>query len=226
MPVIPDDRVGKITFCENHTTPWQAAATEIGTTTAAVTDLITKTTAARSAYNAQQAAQQTAKAATLTFNQAVDDMAAAAQAIIGQIRVKAATAGDSVYATAEIPAPATPSPIGPLGKPSDFTVELDQTGALNLKWKCSNPVGASGTVYQIWRRIGATGEFAYLGGVGGKKYTDLDVPPGSAQVQYQIQAVRSTSVGPFALFIVNFGSGASGVAEATVTEAAPARLAA
>ena len=110
-----------------------------------------------------------------------------------------------------------------LGKPSDFTVDLEQTGALNLKWKNTNPKGATGVVYQLWRRIGSEGEFTYIGGVGDKKYTDGDVPAGSAQVQYQIQAVRSTSVGPFALFIVNFGAGSSGATTASVVEGTPSR---
>ena len=58
-----------------------------------------------------------------------------------------------------------------------------------------------------------------------KKYTDNDVPGGTACVQYQIQAVRSTSVGPFALCVVNFGT-AGGGATATVVEGKPAKLAA
>ena len=49
-----------------------------------------------------------------------------------------------------------------------------------MKWKCSNPRGATGTVYQIWRQIGVTGELEYMGGVGEKKYTDSTVPPGTA----------------------------------------------
>lgn len=224
MPVIPNDSVGKIEFCEQHTTVWGGVAVEIGTTSTAVTDLTTKTTAARAAYNAQQAAQSAAKAATNTFNMAVAAMAAAAQDIINQVRVKASTAGNSVYSLAEIPVPATPTPVGPLGKPSHFTVELDQTGALNLKWKNTNPPGATGVVYQIWRKLGVDGDFTYVGGVGDKKYKDNDVPAGTACVQYQIQAVRSTSVGPFALFVVNFGTGAGG--GATVVEGTPAKLAA
>src|SRR5947208_16987902 len=95
MPVIPKDKVGKIEFCENHTTPWAANAVAIGTSSSAVTDLTTKTTAARDAYNAQQAAQNAAKAATNTLKMAVDAMASAAQGIIDQVRVKAATAGNS-----------------------------------------------------------------------------------------------------------------------------------
>jgi hypothetical protein len=120
---------------------------------------------------------------------------------------------------------ATPTPMPPLGKPSDFAVGVEPaTGALNLKWKNTNPRGASGAVYQIWRRVGATGEFAYLGGVGGKSFVDDSLPAGTSQVHYQIQAVRSTSVGPFALFTVNFGAGGSG--GVTVTESAPVRIAA
>jgi hypothetical protein len=231
MTVMPRDNVEKITFCENHTTVWAANAVGIGTTTTVVTDLTTKTTAARAAYNAQQAAQQAAKAATNTYYMAVRAMATAAQTIIDQVRVKAATAGDGVYSLAEIPVPSRGSPMGPLGKPRDFTVELDQNGALNLKWKCTNPKGATGTVYQIWRKLEAAGEFTYVGGAGAKQYTDTGVPAGTAQVQYQIQAVRSTSVGPFALFVVNFGAAAAagtggGGTTATVVEGTPARLAA
>lgn len=230
MPVMPRDNVEKIAFCENHTAPWAANAVAIGTTATVVTDLTTKTTAARAAYNAQQAAQNAAKAATNTYNLAVRAMATAAQSVIDQVRVKAMTAGDGVYSLAEIPVPSRGSPVGPLGKPSDFTVELDQTGALNLKWKNTNPKGATGTVYQVWRRLGGTGDFNYLGGAGDKKFTDAGVPAGTASVQYQIQAVRSTSVGPFALFVVNFGAaaaaGGGAAAAATVVEGTPARLAA
>jgi len=221
MSVMPIDKVGKISFCENHTAPWSANAVSIGTTVLAVTDLTTKTTAARAAYNAQQAARNAAKAATNDFNIAVAAMAAAASDIIKQVRVKASTAGDGTYSLAEIPVPATPSPIGPLGTAEKFKVTLSQTGALDLSWKCSNPRGATGTVYQLYRRIGATGEFTYLGGVGEKKFTDDTVPAGAAQVQYQIQAVRSTSVGPWALFIVNFGVAGSGAMVASVSEGTP-----
>ncbi|MBC7782473.1 MAG: hypothetical protein H7144_01430 [Burkholderiales bacterium] len=224
MSVMPIDKIGKIEFCENHTAPWTTNAVAIGTSSATVTDLTTKTTAARTAFNAQQAAQNAAKAATNTYNLAVRAMATAAQDIIEQVRIKASTAGDSVYSLAQIPAPATPTPMGPLGTPRDFTCTLDQTGALQLKWKCTNPRNASGVLYQIWRRIGSTGEFTYIGGVGEKSYTDLAVPAPISQVQYQIQAARSTSVGPWALFIVNFGAGSNETA--SVVEGTPAKLAA
>jgi hypothetical protein len=226
MAVVPDGRLKKVQYFENHIDPFTTNAVAIGLTAAEATDLQTKTEAARQAYNDQQAALLAAKNATATFYNAVITMNTAGSACIKKIRAMAETSGDpTVYTKAQIPAPPTPTPVGPLGTPSDFKAKLDAaTGALNLSWKCSNPANATGMVYQIWRQIGATGELVYLGGVGAKKYTDADLPRGTAQVQYQIQAVRSTSVGPFALFIVNFGSGSSGAM--TVTEAAPARLAA
>lgn len=227
MAVVPDSKSAKISFYENHIDPWNTNATAIGTTTAAVTDLTTKTVAARDAFNAQQAAQDAAKAATLSLKMAIDAMETSGAAIIKQIRSKAATAGDGVYTLAQIPAPATPSPRPAPGTPTDFTVELFQDGSLELKWKCANPAGASGTIYQVWRRVEAEGEFQYLGGSGARKYLDNTIPAGSSQVTYQIQAVRSTAIGAFAQFNVNFGTSSAGTFTASVSDDdQPAKLAA
>jgi hypothetical protein len=205
MPVQPDGNVNKVQFCEQHNPTWLTEATNIGTTTIAVNDLIAKTTAARDAFNAQKSAQDIAKSATNTFNMAVEAMSAACAEIIKSIKTKAGVVGDSVYSLANIPVPATPTPMGPLGQPSNFKAALTQDGFLETSWKNTNPAGASGAVYQIWRRIGGTGEFDYLGGVGGKKFTDTTIPAGSSQLTYKIQAVRSTSIGPVATFNVTFG---------------------
>jgi hypothetical protein len=219
MSVLPKAKVARIEFCEQHNTPWSTNAVAIGTTTTAVTDLATKAAAARDAFNAQQEAQNAAKSATNTFNMAVEAMTAAAAEIIKQIKTKAGIDGNGVYSLADIPVPATPSPMGELGTPHSFKAELGVTGELALTWKNTNPVGASGVVYQIWRRATPTGEFEYLGGVGEKKFVDATIPAGSSEVAYQVQAVRSTSVGPFAEFSVRFG--AAGSTTTTVTEAQP-----
>ena len=55
----------------------------------------------------------------------------------------------------------------------------DGNGALIMKWKCANPAGSSGTVYQVFRRIGGTGEFTYLGGCGTKEFIDATIPAGA-----------------------------------------------
>ena len=107
------------------------------------------------------------------------------------------------------------------GKPTGLVVTLDESGVLNLAWKCPNPPGTMGTVYQIWRRTTPTGAFEYLGGVGEKKFTDATIPAGSSQVSYQVQAVRSTAVGEWAQFDVQFGVGGGTVASVSETAATP-----
>src|SRR5688500_8995926 len=109
MSVVPDKKVEKIQFYENHIAPWTTNAVAIGTSTTALTDLDTRPDAARAALAAQQSAQAAAKAATVTLQLAIDAMAAAGAAIIKQVRARAATAGDNVYALAQLPVPATPS---------------------------------------------------------------------------------------------------------------------
>ena len=162
------------------------------------------------------AAKNAAKDATLALKNAIAAMDIAAAGIVKQARVKAETTNNpNVFVLASIPAPATPSPVGAPGTPSDFAVELFQDGSLEMKWKCVNPVGCTGVVYQVWRRAGGTGEFKYVGGVGDKKFLDTTIPEGSF-FTYKIQAVRSTAIGPWATFNVFFGAASNGTMTASV----------
>jgi hypothetical protein len=229
--VLPATKIARIEFCEAHNTPFSSNAVAIGTTVLATTDLATKTVAARAAFNAQQAAQNAAKAATNDYKIAVNAMTTAVADILKQIKAKAAITGPSVYSLAEIPAPAIPSPRPAPGKPTGFVVTLEENGALTLKWKCPNPAGSSGTLYQVFRRNTPTGDFNYLGASGTKSFVDATIPAGSGGVTYQIQAVRSTIAGPLAQFNVNFGvsgggGGGGGEMMASVVETAPSRIAA
>ena len=219
--VLSNSKIARIEFCEAHNTPFSTNAVAIGTTVLATTDLATKTSAARAAYNAQQAAQNAAKAATNDYNIAVEAMTIACADILKQIKAKAAITGPSVYSMAEIPAPAIPSPRPAPGKPTSFIATLEENGALTLKWKCPNPPGSSGTLYQVSRRNTPTGDFNYLGASGTKKFVDATIPAGSSGVTYQIQAVRSTIAGAVAQFNVNFGVAGGGAMTASVVETTP-----
>ena len=75
---------------------------------------------------------------------------------------------------------------------------------LNLKWECRNPRGSSCTTYEIWRQTDG-GPFVGLARSGKKSFVDQTIPPGTVQLVYQIQAVRSTA-GTAARFSVNFGT--------------------
>jgi hypothetical protein len=224
MSLVPDTVSGKINFFQSKNTPWAANAVAIGTTSTAVTALATKVTTAQTKLAAQVAAQQAAKNATADLHAAVRDMATAGADIIKQIRAKAATDG-SVYYLAQIPPPATPAPVGAPGTPTDFKATLNPDGSLKLTWKCPNPAGAGGTIYQISRRTGSTGAFTAIGGSGTKTFIDAAVPAGVASVTYQITAVRSTAMGVAAQFIVNFGV-ESGSGEMFASVASAPKLAA
>jgi hypothetical protein len=218
MSLIPDTTNGTIDYLQSKVEPWTTNATAIGTTSAAVTAMDAKVTAAQDKLAAQVAAHEAAKNATAELRAAIRDLRRAGSDIIKQIRAKAATAGDGVYFLAQIPAPATPTPMPPPGTPSDFSAALNPDGSLKLRWKCANPAGSSGTIYQLSRRIG-TGAFAPVGGCGTRTFDDATVPAGVAAVTYQVQAVRSTAAGVAAQFVVNFGVGGSGEAFASVVGA-------
>jgi hypothetical protein len=206
MSLVPDAKADKITFFQSRIASWTDHAAEIGTSPEAVADLMGKTNDARAALIEQGAAQDAAQSATLRLNIAIDAMATAGANIIKQIRTQAATTGDGgVYSLANIPPPAEPSPIGAPGQPVQFSFKVDAMGVLFLKWKCKNPQGAVGTMYQVSRRIGTNSDFTYIGGSGTKSFIDDTLPAGTATVVYRIQAVRSTKVGPAATFNVNFG---------------------
>ena len=221
MGLVPDTKQGKTNFFRSKIAPWTSSAVAIGTSVPAVTALDVLVTAAEDKLAAQAAAEGAFRAAVEQADQAVEAMAVAGANIISAIRTKGRT-DSAVWALAQIPAPATPSPMPPPGTPSNLKVELDGNGALILTWKCANPAGTSGTLYQLYRAVGASNEFEYLGGAGEKKFVDGTVPAGATRLTYRIQAVRSTAVGMWAEFVVNFGTNAGGGMTAMVTDGSPA----
>jgi hypothetical protein len=218
MSLYPRDKAGTIGYFRSKVAPWTTNATAIGTTSAAVTAMDAKVDAAQAKLDAKIAAHEAAKNATAALDTAVDELIVAGMDIVRQIRAKAEIDGNGVYTLAEIPAPATPGPIGPLGTPTEFGATFDGAGGLNLKWKCTNPKNSGGTVYQVWRRVGGVGEFSFLGNAGGKRFLDTTIPAGSSQVTYQVRAIRSTSAGEWAQFNVNFGTSSSGAMTASVVQ--------
>ncbi|HZZ42887.1 MAG TPA: hypothetical protein VFE58_08105 [Tepidisphaeraceae bacterium] len=229
MSLIPSSIDGKIQFFQSKGTPWGANAVAIGTTATAVTALATKVTTAQTKLAAAVAARAAAKNATADLYNAIKDMVNSGSDIIKQIRAQAATVGSSVYILAQIPAPATPTPVGAPGTPTDFKATLNPDGSLSVQWKCPNPTGSVGTIYQLSRRSiasdGTAGPFAVIGGSGTRSFIDNTVPAGVAGLVYQITALRSTAVGTTAQFSVNFGT-TSGEMMTSVAQGLPVKIAA
>lgn len=219
MPVVPQGRLGKIEFYEAHIAPWTANTAAIGLTAPAVTALTTATTQARAAFNAAEAARAAARAATQNFYDKVRAMHSnpgLGADMIETIRNYAQSKNDpNVYVLAQIPPPAVPGTLPPPGTPTDFSVGLLQDGSLELKWKCANPAGTQGTIYEVKRQIGG-GTFTFVGATGVRAFTDDTLPAGSTPATYQITGVRSTARGNPAQFTVNFGIGGPGLVGVTI----------
>lgn len=223
MSIVPSTRLGKIQFYEARIGPWTSHAGEIGLEDQSTSDLAMLITQARAAYNAAEAARAAAKAATLDYYNKVRLMHSSPGAgsdMISTIRNFAQTTNNpNVYVLAQIPAPATPGTVPPPGTPFDFRINLLQDGSLELRWKCNNPKGSQGTIYEVTRRLGGSGPFTFVGASGSRSLVDDTLPIGSAPVTYQITAVRSTSRGNPAQYTVNFGTGGGGgLAIASITQ--------
>ncbi|CAN5644026.1 hypothetical protein BH09PLA1_BH09PLA1_34570 [soil metagenome] len=206
MRVVPRNKQPQVQFFMTHLEKWTANSEAIGTTPEMVATLADQTEAARLALVEQQMAQQATRNATLKCQIALERMATTGAAILLQIRARAQTEGAGVYSLALLTAPAKASPIGAPGTPTEFTYMLDTRGALKLRWKCKNPRGAVGTIYEVRRSIGMEGELTFLGTTGQKRLIDDTIPAGTSRIVYQIRAIRSTAVGDWAMFNVSFGT--------------------
>ena len=185
MAEVPNTVLGKIEFFEQHIPVWSADPTAIGLTAQQIIDLTGLTGAARVAYNDAQSVRQTAKAATLTQNNAVADMMAFGTAAIATIKAFADISGDdqSVYAAAEITPDGSPSPLPPPVPATELAAELLNTGQIKLSWKGTV---AHGTFYAVWRRLGEGQPYETLGSVSAKSFTDTTIPVATPEATYYL----------------------------------------
>jgi hypothetical protein len=210
MAIVPKKIADKIGFYQERAPVWAASATALGLSAGEMTLMSGKVAEAVDALADDTAAKSAAKAATIRLHDAVADMGKFGADLISKIKGKAGQDGNSVYAIALLPVPATPGPIPAPGMPEGLKVELKPNGSLLLKWKCENAPGSTGVFYYVWRRTGESGEYAFLGASGAREFSDTTVPMGVASVTYQIQAARTTSKGDAAYFLVQFGTTAGG----------------
>lgn len=209
-----------ITFGVNHANIFDLNHTALGIPASVATAFKTQMGANQGYFTAQINAQEAAvgatgkqQASTATSRQMLAD-------IIRAIDLTAANSTDpaGIYALAQIPAPASPSPAAPPGTPTDFKVALEATGSVVLSWKCPNPPGTTGTIYEVRRAPAGTQAWTFIGATGVRKFVDDTILSGSSPVTYQITAVRSTVRGPAATYNVTFGTdGGGGLAARKIT---------
>lgn len=213
-PVFPAKNSELVGVVNDLTTIWtDAPPVDIGLDLPRVVAVKNANSAAAVAQTDMIAKRAAAETSTATFNEAcrvVRQLGGAAVRTIDGFAL-ATDKPDEVWNLAGIPAPKTPSTLPPPGQPGSITAQLNSLGELTLKWKCTNPRGVTGVIYQVLRGLnGATPALFDL--VGEKTLVDGTIPAGTTTVTYLIRARRGSSMGqPSSDFMVRFGVGGNGV---------------
>lgn len=210
LPKTPAQQVQRLTTL---VPAWAVDPEAIGLSPERIAEIEALLSQARAAQLAAYEARNAAQAATLAFEIATAALVRNASSAIGLIKATASASPDpaAVLLQAQLPVPhgpATPGSIPPPGTPTGFHVELLQNGSIVLSWKCDNPAGSVGTMYQVRRCVhGTSGDaFEHLALCGEKTFTDNDIPVGTGTLTYEVTAFRSTRRGQPARFNVNFGA--------------------
>lgn len=236
MPVVPSSDLEAIQFCESHVPVWNAAPTAVGLTAAQVATLDTQTKAARAAYNSAQNARQAAKAATMIYHTNTNIMRGTVGDLVRLVKAFADASANpgNIYAAAQIPEPAAPTPPLPPAMPTSVTVGLNPDGSLTLRWKATDSSPSSGCTFVISRRIGSTGTYQICGSGtsvrgGNYEFTDVSLPYGAPNASYIIVGKRSNppqTGTPSEAVNVQFGVGGGGGMSIVSADGATLKMAA
>lgn len=174
---------------------WTANADSLGLSSDLITQLNSRTVAARAAFNAASQARDNAKSATTTLHQTLTPFEETVRDAIKFIKAQASL-DPSVYADANIPEPKQPSPAPPPGMPEKVTTNLDNQGSVVLHWLAANTPANTGSAFRILRKLENEADFTLIATTGARTWTDTTVPRGTGEVSYQIQALRGALLSP------------------------------
>lgn len=193
MPVLPNTKNDLIAFFEQRVAAWTGNAALLGLTPAQTAALALAITAARTGYNAAQAAKQAAMNAVMTQDGQIAALRAMGADLIKLIKATAEANDDkNILAIASIPAPAEPAPLGPPAMPTDVTGFVDNTGAVRVTWRASTAGGTQFTVQRQLTAVNSTpGPWVTLDATPARGFVDSTVPQGFASAAYRVTAQRS-----------------------------------
>lgn len=225
----PKPSVDQIVWFEARLPQWALTPTAFGTTAAAVTAQSTLVKNARAAYDAAQAARVASKNATMNETAAINTMLGGGRPLVNTMKTFIeASHNDTLWGQSGLSPSAPPAPAPDPVAPYTMSASLDVDGNIILNWKTSQPAGLSGVTYAIRRALDG-GDYVLLDSVGGKTFTDMDVPVGTQSVSYTIKARRGTQSSEWSpAFTVRFGRvGGGGFAiTSTETGSSPMKMAA
>ena len=209
MSFVPTSNQQLIDFCITHADIWNLDPEGVGLVESQISQMKSLSQAALASYNASNQARAASKFATVVMNNDISLMRTYLGDLIRTIRAYAELQGNpaAVYAQAQVPPPAVPGPVPAPAQPTLLTAILNATtGEITLRWKATQPDGASGTSYIVRRRQNAASEFAFIGVTGTKSFIDSTFFAGPDMVQYTVQAQRADASGPISeILTVNFG---------------------
>ncbi|MFN7314228.1 MAG: hypothetical protein ACK5ZG_05135 [Phycisphaerae bacterium] len=211
-------------WCEARVDPWRTNAVNIGLAPDDALGFATSVTTYAAALSEQNKAKAALQAATRTVNEAYTTMRRNMTDGVTDIRqfAQRQTDPNAVYELAQVPPRSASGTAPPPGRPFDFSVQLiDDSGAVQLRWKCENPRGTQGTSYIIRRRLPTETAFSFIGVTGEKRFVDSTFVAGPDSVEYTVQAQRADSAGPVSsIFTINFGLPGAGRVQVTGTRQA------
>lgn len=224
IPTSPRSDV--LAFAQAHQQVWTTNAAAIGMTPAQATNFKN----AVSAYAGLQTQADAATFALRTLNaqtsESYADMRRQMSDAVRSIRAFAELQAkpDTIYALAQIPAPQPAGIAPPPAQPINVAASIiAPSGAIELRWKATNPAGTSGTSYIVRRKLPSESTFTFVGVSGEKRFVDSTFIAGPDSVQYTVQGQRADSAGPTSqVFTLNFGvPGPGGVQSVTVVAEKP-----
>ena len=221
MPVVPGKRTDMISFFATRLPVWAQNPTAIGLTAAQAAELSTRINAAQTAAAEQLTLRAQAKAATEEANELAASLRAFGGTLVNTIRAYAETNDNpAVFALAQIPAPAAPTPAPPPSMPYDLKADIDNTGGVVLTYKADNAASHTGVFFEVRRRLDGQTAFTLIGTSGVKAFTDSAIPMGTTSAIYTITARRGALSSPASENIfVPFASG-NGTQQASATAGA------
>ena len=212
MAIVPIRNEQFLTFLNERTDQWADNGPALGLGQPVITEFQALLATANVAFDTAGKARNSAKAATDAQTVALSNVRKATANIIRQIRLTAdrSATPENIYILAQLPAPQPPSPRPAPAAPTDLRATLNaSTGNLTIRWKARQQAEV---VYFVSRAtIGSTGTVGpaeLVGTVGGKSFTDEDLPAGAAGFQYAVRAQRGKVSGePSSTLVVRLSGG-------------------
>lgn len=205
-PVLPGARSAMISWFRQRIAQWAANAAALGVDPAQIVSLSTLLDTAEADEESAFQARNASKSATVVYYNSSDQLRDFGAEIIKAIKLQAESTNDpNVYALADVPPPAAPSPLGPPATPKDLTATLNTAGEITVEWDGSR---AGGTSFTIQRSTsGITGPWTIVGTSEERLFKDTAVPRGFDAVSYRVIAARSGGAsGPSSAVSVLFGN--------------------